>query len=193
MLGNVLPPNDLLKVKSIGIPGYITPKCGLKPRLDCNTKISKSKYKNFVSEYTKSRDFVPPPNKYKLSRSLIIKNKKMYFGKGTRTTMTADIIKNAKKNKLGPGQYTIKDTRKIKGVCKSSCRKSVGFLDEAEYKAKNTPSYYNAKLVRAKVLTPDFKRQSRERDTKLKKKKGLAPNSYDYNDSFYKTQVVSRK
>lgn len=117
----------------------------------------------------------------------------MYFGKGTRVTSTDLIIRNAKKNKVGPGQYKMPNKQKIKGLSKISMRKSVAFIDDAEYKAKNMPGFYKIKEIRKRVLTPDFKKFGKERDVKIVKKKGIAPGSYQMEDSFYKTQVVVRK
>lgn len=116
----------------------------------------------------------------------------MHFGKGTRITSTDEIIKTAKKSKVGPGQYKIKYKENIPGVVKSTTRKSVGFIDDAEYKSKNMPWSYNIKDIRKRVLTPDFKRQSREREVKITKKAGLAPGAYKHEDSFNKTQVIMR-
>lgn len=95
----------------------------------------------------------------------------MYFGKGTRSTMTDDVIKTAKKNRIGPGQYPIKFKDKIRGVCKSTDKKSVSFIDEAEHKAKTTPGFHKVKhnLVEDRVLAPDFKKLSKERDVKIVK------------------------
>ena len=77
-------PGKLEHSYSFGIEGYKTPHWGLMPRTDIRAKFSKVKYKNFVSEYTKSKDFVPPPNKYKLNRTMIL-NKKDVFWKGNKT------------------------------------------------------------------------------------------------------------
>lgn len=167
---NSLNNSNLNHAQSFGIEGYKVPLWGLLPRGDKRTKFLKTEYKNFVSEYTKSRDFVPPPGMYNLNRSMIIKNKKMYFGKGTRVTMTDQIIKIGKKNTNGPGMYKIKFNNRIKGVCKSTDQKSLGFIDDAQFVGKNSPPYYNAKLVTANSMTSDFKRQSKERETKIEKK-----------------------
>ena len=47
-------------------------------------------------------------------------------------------------------------------------------------------------MVDKKVFAPNFKKQSKERESKIKKKPGIAPNSYDFDSSFNKTQVVIR-
>ena len=167
---NSLKVTNLLHTQSFGIEGYKVPFWGLFPRGDKRTKFLKTNYKNFVSEYTKSREFVPPPGKYNLNRSMVIKNKKMHFGKGTRVTMTDEIIRLAKKNTIGPGMYKIKFNKRIKGVCKSTDRKSVGFIDDAEFIGKTCKPFYDAKLVTAHLLTPNFKRQAKERQTKIEKK-----------------------
>lgn len=119
----------------------------------------------------------------------------MHFGKLKRTTMTEDIIKTAKKNTIGPGQYPLKDSKRVKGIVKSTDRKSVAFIDDAEFKAKNMPGFYKPKhsLVEDRITAPDFKKLSKEREVTIKKKKGLAPNSYNYQESFSKTQVIVRQ
>lgn len=38
-------------------------------------------------------------------------------------------------------------------------------------------------------MTPDFKRQARERVTKIIKKAGLAPGSYKMQEAYHKTQI----
>lgn len=187
--------SGLLSIRSFGIPGYKVPHCGLQPRTDKNCKILNTKYDNFVSVHAKSKEFVPPPGKYELNRSLIIKNKKMYFGKGSRITMTEEIMKTGKKNRIGPGMYPIKVKTKVKGACKSTERKSLSFVDEAEYKGKNSTGFYttNHKLVETRILAPNFKKQAKEREVKIVKKKTLAPNSYNTQESFNKTQIIVRE
>ena len=117
----------------------------------------------------------------------------MYFGKGTRLTMTAEIINNAKRSKLSPGMYKIKDKCKIKGMAKSNVRKSVWFIDESEFKGSLSTPFYDSKLVERHLMTPDFKRQCNKRKTKIEKDKSIAPNSYNLEESFNKTQINFRK
>lgn len=53
------------------------------------------------------------------------------------------------------------------------------------------PGYYkwNHKSVDRKVWTPNFKKFSKEREVKLKKGPGLAPNSYKVTESYNSTQL----
>ena len=106
--------------------------------------------------------------------------------------MTAEIIKNAK-NTIGPGMYKSKALDKVKGFFNSTCRKSVWFLDESEFKGKNSPPFYNTKHVDKHWMTPDFKRQSKARKTKIEKLNSVAPNSYNTEESFSKTQLIKSK
>ena len=110
--------------------------------MDKGCKISKFKFNNFITQFAKAKAFVPDPGKYPLSRSMIIKNKRMHFGKSKRVTMTEGIINNAKKNRVGPGQYKLKFNDKPKCIWKSTLRKSVAFIDDAEFKGMNMPGYY---------------------------------------------------
>jgi hypothetical protein len=102
-------------------------------------------------------------------------------------------MRNAKKNKVGPGTYKINLKRRIRGgVTKSSVGKSAGFIDDAEYKAKSTPGFYkfNHKSVDGKVWAPDFKKFSKERVVKLKKSGGLGPGSYKTDQAYNSTHKV---
>ena len=69
-------------------------------------------------------------------------------------------------------------------------RKSVAFLDDAEYRGKNTPSFYSVKDVKKRILTPNFKKYGKERETKIVKKGGKT--QYDMVSSYNKTQVATR-
>lgn len=75
---------SLVNIKSFGIQGYKVPHWGLKPRGDKNWKFMKTKFENFITTYTKSRKFVPPPGSYNVCQSLIIKDRKMKWPKGKR-------------------------------------------------------------------------------------------------------------
>lgn len=107
--------------------------------------------------------------------------------------MTAEIMNNAKKSKLNPCMYKIKHKPNIKGLSKSSVRRSVWFIDESEFKGSLSTPFYNSKPVERHLMTPDFKRQYSKRQTKVVKDNSLAPTTYNCEDSFNKTQLKLRK
>jgi hypothetical protein len=101
--------SSFTNIKSWGIQGYKVPHWGLKPRVVYGCKFIASKFDNFITAYTKSRKFMPPPGCYDISQSFLLKKGK--WPKGKRVSFIKSkfqILRLHQQNKLCGTQRKIK-------------------------------------------------------------------------------------
>ena len=157
-------------------------------------KFLSGKREHFLTRHCKNQSFVPSPDKYEVTGNLLMQNpKKRMFSKLPRLTEAAEIIKKGSETP-GPGTYRISFAKKRKGSHKPTEARELGFINDAMYKGKNTPSVYdsNYKLVESKPRFTDFRLSTVERKTRIEKKPGLSPAAYESLQSFNKTQLCVR-
>lgn len=100
--------------------------------------ILKSKNKNFVDLYAKSKEFLPSPDKYEVKDVWVKKSNNLRFSKVPRLSFTESIMKQSPRTP-GPGQYNPNQIITKKRGLKSTTKRYLGFIDEAIYKGENNP------------------------------------------------------
>mmetsp|Transcript_15492 Transcript_15492/g.13530 ORF Transcript_15492/g.13530 Transcript_15492/m.13530 type:complete len:126 (+) Transcript_15492:481-858(+) len=124
------------------------------------------------------KQHVPSPDKYEVIGDLMMKdNKKRAFSKLPRLTTAAEIIKKGSSTP-GPGTYRLDYKKKNKGDHHPTNDRSLGFINEAEFRGKATPHFYdsNFKHVEAKPRVTSFRLSTVERSVRVDKEKaGLSP------------------
>ena len=130
--------------------------------------------KNFIDKYTRSKEFLPSPDKYPVQDEWIRKNKRLQFSKLARITYSEIAIKQSPRTP-GPGEYNPHPVKKKYKDPNLTSSRELGFINEAVWKGENNPLSFDSKfnLVFPKTWSPNFKHYSKTRDTKLVKKDGV--------------------
>ena len=123
---------------AFGIEYYQMPDTSIITQRPRTTKFTTYKFKHFIEEYTKSREFVPGPKYDTIPDWKENLKARGAFPKTDRITFTEGIMKEGKRNdQPGPGAY---DSAKIVGKVKKDERGSVAksekicaFIEEASF------------------------------------------------------------
>ena len=147
-----------------------------------------------MSYFIKRKQFVPSPDKYEVWGNMNMSDlKKRVFSKLPRLTMAAEILKNGTLTP-GPGSYRLNYVKRNKEDHKMTLERELGFINEAKYKGSENPLNFDSKfnLVEEKPRFTNFRLSTVERSTRIDKKPGLSPFSYEPLVSFKKTQLWIR-
>lgn len=120
-----------------GIPEYFVPKTKL-PQTIKLAKFLPSKRTHYIDIIKKSKEFIPPPDSYQTQQSWIKKTKELEFSKLPRMTQTDQAIKLSPRTP-GPGSYNAEKNKIKLGNIKMTLKRELGFINEAEYKGKESP------------------------------------------------------
>lgn len=179
------------KSQGFALNFYKMPNCQYYNDTKILTKFLPGKKDHFLNQIIKSKQFMPSPDKYEVTRSFILPgDKKRVFSKLPRLTMAAEIIKKGSSTP-GPGTYRLDFKPKKREGHKRQLERELGFINEAQYRGTATPFAHDAKfnLVEKKVRATNFRLSTVERSVRIEKKPGLSPVSYEPLNSFKKTQL----
>ena len=141
-----------------------------------------------------AKKMVPSPSQYKIRTTFEPPEHTKTFGnpvtsRSPRITDTEQIAITGKRQKRpGVGQYTLNFNRVEKRAQFGPVPKEdrVGYIEDAMYKAKNSPGFgdKNFKQVERKALAVKFSPPQKQKE---KKKVNLSPNSYHVAEAFKQT------
>eukprot|EP00347_Sterkiella_histriomuscorum_P017488 403349166 len=185
------------KQQNWGVEGYNIRK--FDPYLDkvhC-LQIKDTKNMTYIDMAVKAKEYLPSPQKYETSGSLI-DNKRHGFGKSERITLPTEIEKTSRRElKPGPGTYDNKQNERILGAFNLKGIKSSSFIDEAQFLSSQSPTSYECKFdsvyERSPIVRMIAPKTKIGDNSKIIKNNDPSPVTYEVEKSYKSTQLNQNK